>query len=513
MNTTKTIDSNVTSLYIAEEDDLKILPSNPVWHGIEVNSYSDFGGSTTLLQRETINPSRQNQKGKIVDIDASAGFSLDMTKNIFPWLMRGFMFAEAREKFTTQSLSGKTLPIKSVSKGYNFPDSHKLPQKLLTGTIIHASGFSNFANNGLKIVYSCSDNNISTNSSTPQIEELNPPASAKISAVGFKFSSGSCSMEVKKGTLPKLVSTSTDLTKLGLIEGEWIWVGGDASDSYFPKNRGWARITEITAKTITFDDTDFVPENDTGANIKLEIYFGTVIKNEKEQNKIVKKTYCFERTLGSVNNEIQAQYVNGAVANELTINMGSAQYVTADLNYVGCNSFTKKGKNRIIGERLECDKSSPFNATSNIYRQKLSINDTKSSTPSALFAYVTDSSLAISNGVTGVKGLGILGSFDVSVGNFSVTGSITAYFSSVDAIEAIRNNADVGFSTILAAENSGVIFDIPLLALSGGMPNIEKDQKITIPLEKTGAENKHGYTMMYQTFEYLPDSAMPYVNV
>lgn len=248
MNTTKTIDSNVTSLYIAEEDDLKILPSNPVWHGIEVNSYSDFGGSTTLLQRETINPSRQNQKGKIVDIDASAGFSLDMTKNIFPWLMRGFMFAEAREKFTTQSLSGKTLPIKSVSKGYNFPDSHKLPQKLLTGTIIHASGFSNFANNGLKIVSSCSDNNISTNSSTPQIEELNPPASAKISAVGFKFSSGSCSMEVKKGTLPKLVSTSTDLTKLGLIEGEWIWVGGDASDSYFPKNRGWARITEITSK-------------------------------------------------------------------------------------------------------------------------------------------------------------------------------------------------------------------------------------------------------------------------
>ena len=134
------------------------------------------------------------------------------------------------------------------------------------------------------------------------------------------------------------------------------------------------------------------------------------------------------------------------------------------------------------------------------------------STPNALFAYVTDSNLSISNGVTGIKALGILGSFDVSVGNFNVTGSLTAFFSSVEAIEAIRRNADIGFSTILASNNAGAIFDIPLLALSGGIPNVEKDQKITIPLEKTGAQNKHGYTMMYQSFEYLPDIAMPVAN-
>ena len=201
-----------------------------------------------------------------------------------------------------------------------------------------------------------------------------------------------------------------------------------------------------------------------------------------------------------------------SMLNEIKFNLSTANYITCDLSYVACSSLTKKGGERLSGVRLAEDKSDAYNTSSNIYRQKLSVIDNTSSTPNALFAYVTDSNLSISNGVTGIKALGILGSFDVSVGNFNVTGSLTAFFSSVEAIEAIRRNADIGFSTILASNNAGAIFDIPLLALSGGIPNVEKDQKITIPLEKTGAQNKHGYTMMYQSFEYLPDIAMPVAN-
>jgi hypothetical protein len=501
----KTIDSNVASLYIATEDCLKILPDDPVWHGLEVNSYSDLGGSTTLLQRETINPSRQNQKGKIVDLDASAGFSLDFTKNILTWLMQGFMFADARQKFTTKPLDGNQNRAVGVeADGYNFEYSiEKPPGK---NTLIFASGFGKHKNNGLKIVESATLNKILVSGGLSEDSSVNEQA--KITAVGFKFQAGECSI-VLEDRIPSLVTTETKLTNLNLNLGEWVFIGGDTSNSSFKKNKGWARITAINDHSLTFDDTDFNPLDETSKNIELELYFGTVIKNESQQDLIKKRSYCIERTLGEDGNGLQAQYVTGAVANEVKFNLSTAKYITCDLSYVACNSLTKKGGERLKGERLSADKSDAYNTTSNIYRQKLSVIDNSTSTPKALFAYVTDSNLSISNGVSGIKALGVLGSFDVSVGNFNVTGSLTAFFSSVEAIEAIKNNADVGFSAILASNNAGAIFDIPLLALSGGLPNVEKDQKITIPLEKTAAENKHGYTMMYQSFDYLPDAAMP----
>ncbi|NUF48729.1 phage tail tube protein [Gilliamella sp. ESL0250] len=505
----KTIDSNVAGLYIANEDCLKILPDNPVWHGIEVNSYSDLGGSTTLLQRETINPSRQNQKGKIVDLDANAGFSLDFTKNILTWLMQGFMFADAREKFTTKPLDGIQNKIMSIdSDGYNLETPCVNPP--IKGMLISASGFDKHKNNGIKVIKSATASKIIVNGGLAENTLVND--NAKLTAVGFKFQAGECSIVANGGGFPSLVTTKTKVTSLNLTLGEWIFLGGDTSNSSFKKNKGWARITAISDYSLTFDDTDFTPIDENNNNLELELYFGTVIKNESRQDLIKKRSYCIERTLGDDGNGLQAQYVTGAVANEIKFNLSTAQYITCDLSYVACGSLTKKGGERLDGVRLVADKSEAYNTTSNIYRQKLSVIDKTSSIPQTLFAYVTDSNLSISNGVTGIKALGILGSFDVSVGNFNVTGSLTAFFSSVAAIEAIKNNADVGFSTILASNNAGAIFDIPLLALSGGMPNVEKDQKITIPLEKTGAENKHGYTMMYQSFEYLPDIAMPVAN-
>lgn len=286
-NNNKTIDSNVTSLFIAEEESLKVLPDDPIWHGIEVNSYSDIGGSTTLLQRETINPSRQIKKGKVVDLEANAGFSLDMTKKIFPWLMQGFMFANAREKFTSQPLNENKLAISEVTNdGYTFATS--LPKKLPTGTLIYASGFKNYVNNGLKNVTRIDANNIIV--SNTLVAESAIPSSAKITMVGFKFAVNEIIFSVNAGQLPQLVlnTEKVNFTNLGLIPGEWIWLGGDSENSSFDTNKGWARIASVDDKVLTFDDTDFIPTTENSSTVALEIYFGTVIKNENRHDLILK---------------------------------------------------------------------------------------------------------------------------------------------------------------------------------------------------------------------------------
>ena len=139
---------------------------------------------------------------------------------------------------------------------------------------------------------------------------------------------------------------------------------------------------------------------------------------------------------------------------------------------------------------------------------KLSIKPKYESSSTPLFAYLTELSLKVNNNLSENKALGKFGAIDISAGNIDVTGSIKAYFAKIEAVEAVRNNADVGLSAIFARDNCGFMFDIPLIGLGGGQIEVEKDQPIMISLEANGAENEFGHTVMYVNFPYLPTLAM-----
>lgn len=502
------IDSNVTGLAFAEESALKTLPGSPVWNVLEPNSYSDFGGELSTMARDPINASRQRQKGTVTDLDASGGFNIDVTQNNLTKLLQGFFFADVREKFTTQPVNGSAITISGVATS---DDSYSAASGLnaaTAGSIILASGFTNTNNNGIFVAATVASGKITTTKNLT--DEASPPSTAKLQTVGFEFASGDAVLTASASSIV-LSTTTKDLTTLGLTVGEWVFIGGDSTATKFASNApGYARVASISTNAISFSDTTFAATTDSGTGKTLQIFFGSVLRNEKVANLIKRRSYQIERTLGDDGNGTQSEYLTGAIPNELTINVPQADKINADLTFVAMDNEYRTGTQGVkAGTRTGITGEDAFNTSSDIYRLRMNIVDPTTLNNTPLFAYVNELTLTVNNNISPSKAIGVIGAFDASAGNFEVGGSVTAYFSTVAAAQAVRANSNVALNIIAAQNNAGMVWDIPLLSLSGGRVNVEKDQAITVPLDSAAAENPQGYTLLATFLPYVPTVGMP----
>lgn len=500
------IDSNVTGLAFAEEECLKELPATPDWYGLEPNSYSDFGGEITNIARMPIDPSRQRKKGTTTDLEASGGFNADFTQNNLTRLLQGFFFADAREKESTTPLNGTAIPLTALTTSAYQAASGM--DQFLPGHLVKASNMNDAANDGLALVLSVLATGITVDKVL--VADASPAADSFVEACGFEFATGDLDIVASASSIT-LTSTVADFTTFGLNVGEWIFLGGDATINQFANNSpGYARIKSIAANVLELDDTTWTPVSETGTGLELQMFFGTVIRNEKSSSLIVRRSYNVERQLGEDADGIQSEYLEGAIANEFTLNIPQTDKLNADLTFVAMDNTQRSGATGIkSGNRIDAPAEDAYNTSSDIFRLKLNIVDPVTLNPSALFGYVSEANVAINNNVIPNKAIGTLGAFDATAGNFEVSGSITAYFSTVEAVAAVRNNNDVALNVIAAQLNQAMILDMPLLALGGGRVNVEKDAPITVPLDTNAAECEAGYTLLSNFLPYVPSVGMP----
>jgi hypothetical protein len=501
--------SDFTGLSYAEESSLKVLPTTPVWHELEPNAYRDTGGAITTIARAPIRRSRQRLKGSPTDIEVAAGFNQDLTQRNLTRLLQGFMFADAFEKAKTAPFNGTQVPITSVAAdGYLAASGLGV---FSAGDLVIARNFDQPANNGLALVTAVSATKVTV--SKALTANASPAALSRLEEVGRELASGDSAITVGTG-ITSLTSTAGVFTSLGFNVGEWIYIGGDATINKFANNGGYARIRNISANTLDFDKTTWNPVAETGTGKSIRIFYGDFLRNATVANPELIKTrsYNIERRLGNDGVGEQAQYIEGSVANQFTLNIPGQDKLNADLTFVGLNDAYRNGtlglksgtRNTSLGEAA-------YNTSQDVIRMRMNIVDPVTLNPTALFGYITEGTATISNGVTVDKAVGVFGGFDVSLGDFEVGGTVTAYFSTVDAVAAIRNNADVTLDFIVAHKNSAIVYDVPLLTLGGGRMAVEKGRPITIPLDTLAAQNDAGYTLGISFLNYVPNAGMPSV--
>lgn len=488
-----TNESNSTGLAYAEEvqGTPGVLPGDPIWYPLEPNSYSDFGGTTTTEARTPITPSRQRRKGSVVDMDAVGGFNHDWTSRSLFDLMQGFMFADWRKKTDLVATAVTTGAYAVAAGGAAFG----------VKTLLFAEGFTSAANNGMKPVTASTGTSVTT---AGLVNEA-APAGAHIARVGVRGSAAELALAVVDGK-QRLTSSALDLTELGLLKGQWVFIGGDGAGFQFATlaANGFYRVSQIAAGYLEFDRVPGdVTYTDAGAGKTIDLYFGHYIKNEADPAYQKLRTYQLERRLKST----ALEYVKGAGANTLALSGGLAALMKADLGFVGLDAEPATAPK--AGTRAVTPAQTSFSTSANVTRLRL-LND---DTGLALAAYATEFRLSIDNGIQPVKAIGALGGIDLTPGDFMASGSSEWYFTTLEAVAAIKANADVGFDFAMTANvdgrATGWLFDMPLVQLGDGRARVEKDRPIRLPVSYDAvAHETLDHTLSATFYPYLPQLAL-----
>lgn len=515
------LDSNVTGLRIQEELSLGVADVTKPWLEAEPNSYNDFGQQITNVARAPIVADRQMKKGVATDLDASGGYASDLTQENLPDLAQGFFQADllVKEELAVAIVDTTIDDFQPASGG----DAY------VASDLLFAQGFDDGPNNGLHVV-----SGVPAASSIPVTTNLTTAAAQTgiIRRVGFEFAADDLDVVIT-GDFATLVTGTKDFRELGLLPGEFIFLGGDtggAAGDQFTKaaNNGFKRIRSIAENAMVLDKSDLDMEaEDTGTGETVRMFFAPrMIKNEGDPSLIVRRSYQLERQLGypddtfqGAGNDQQVEYLVGAVPSILQFNIATADKLTMDLSFMGTDMEQRPSAVQSVplvglkdGPRPDLVESDAFNSSSDVSRINMSIVSGSDEAPDALFPFIQELSLTVDNNISPNKAVGIFGAFDLTTGKFNVSGTLTAYMADIATQTAVRNNDDVTLDFHFVKANQGISVDLPLVTIGDGRPNVEQDAPITLPISfeaATGAkvDSTFDHTMMMLWWDFLPNAA------
>ncbi len=479
----KKLDSNISSTRLSVETAFKIADGAAVWMPLEINSYGDAAAKFTKVARSPIDSDRQRKKGVTTDLDATFSATSDFTSYNLQQFLPGMFYADYRSK-TELGGAGQ---IVSVNASNQFTAAGGLTVFPVGALIVLRGGTQSAGNSNRILRVTVSTATLLTVNETITAETL--PSTAKLVQVGVRTAAGDLDVDAS-GVLPKLTSTTLNFVTLGINNGEFVWIGGDAALTFFSVNavnNCLARVLNVTATALTLDKCskgDMITEANTLNTV--ELYVGRFLKNEQIAL-IKRRTYQVERQLGASDDalptQIQSEYFTGGIINEMTLNYAQAAIMTFDLKLVCADQELRTGATGVkAGTRPAVENADAHNTSSDLKRVRLAKVVNGDEDPTPLFAFIPSLTLNFTNNVEPLKALTVLGSFEASAGDFVVTGSCEGYFNDIATISAIRNNDTCTLDIYSYKNGQGIVVDLPLVTLGDGSIKLEKDKSQMVPL-------------------------------
>jgi hypothetical protein len=507
------LDSNITETRYSAETSFGVADGSAVWKIIEPNSFSEARGQFAKVARNPIASDRQRKKGVTVDLDAQIGWNQDLQHYSTQDLLQGLFYATARSKTNF----GGTGQLVSVNGSNQITAASGLGVFAVGALVVLRNGTQTAGNSNRVLRVTVSTATALTFAETLVAETL--PATALLVQVGVRTAAGDIDVDAS-GALPVLTSTTLNFSTLGLVPGEHIWIGGDAALTFFSGNAAnncLARVRSVSANAVVLDKASkgaMVTEANTADTV--EIYTGRVLKNEQSALQ-VRRTYQFERQLGAPDDsqptQIQSEYFTGCVFNEAVLNLDTASKITMDMKFLSADQELRTGVTGLkAGTRPAIENADAQNTSTDLKRVRLAKVITGNESPDPLFAFFPSATITFNNGVEPLKAITRLGAFEMSAADFVVTVSLNGYFSSIEAISAIRDNDTLTLDLMEFRNNQGWVIDLPLVTAGDGSIQVEKDKPLMTPLTLECASGEEvdsnlDYTACWTFFDGLPDRA------
>jgi len=490
--------TNNTSLSYAKEETIGVLPGSPVWKLLEPNAITSFGATITTVARNPISKNRQRRKGTVTDLDSAVEFDADFTMDSFKDFIEGFVFSAFTGQVAAQPTSVSTT-------AYTIP---AIAAAIEQSTLVFTRGFLNSENNGLKVV-----DTGGTTTSVPIVGgglvAETPAATRNVSleVAGFRFSSGDLQVDASGD----LITTTKDLTDLGLIAGQMIWVGGQDEANQFATaaNTGFVRVVSISINKLVLDkrSQDFVA--DTGTGKTIDLLFGRFLKNVSvDDANFLEQSFQFEAAYQDLEGNPTPtgdayEYSLGNYCNTAGFELPLTNKATVSFAFVGTDTEVPTTSRKTGADApLNPVETAAFNTSADIARLRITdIDETGLTTD---FKSVT---LNINNNVAPEKVLGNLGARFMNYGNFEIDLEAQLLFTEKAVVEAIRNNQTLTMDFAIRNIDGGVVVDIPSLTLGGGEKEFPVNESILInTTAQAFGDATFNSSLQVSLFPFLPSA-------
>lgn len=504
--------TNGTTLSFAREASLGVLPGSPQWFELEPNGITAWGTTIAKEARNPISQARSRRKGVVTDLDSTVEFEADLTLAHLRHFAEAFLFSRAvgADAFLTSAATstGYTIPALTSAQAGRLIYSSAGAGAV---SLIHASGFINAANNGLKALVD--DPAVSETEITMTglvAESVAATNLAQIAVAGVRGAAGDIEIDADGN----LISTALDFTTLGLARGQVIHVGGlDIANQFFnEENTGFARVRLIEANKLTLDKRDqpFVADDGTdtgsgGTGLRIDLLFGQFVRNVAVGDPdYLEVSNQFE--LASPNlmagGATGYEYSLGNYADALSISIPLNGKATMTLGFVGTDTTNPSTTRALGAENAKAGgQVESFGSASDIARLRIQDVDEEGLTTDFKSANFT-----LTNNVTAEKVIGLLGARFLNVGDIECDVESQVLFTNPDVIERIRCNKTVGLDWVIRNGDGGAAFDLPTGTLGGGNREMPENQSVLLNATYMAHEETiYGFTLGISFFPALPE--------
>jgi len=496
--------TNKTSFRSSVESALETAGTS--WDIVEVNSIGELGKVNEKVMRDPISTDRQRRKGAVVGRTSGFRFEAGATLSHLESLLPAFMFADYAHP-GTQGV-GVYAPTAAVDGG-TAADSFTVAADgdLVANELIFTRGFANAENNGLFVVAAGSTPTSIKVPTASLVAEASPPANVMLEVAGIQGASGDFEIDANGD----LISTLRDFTTLNLSVGQFIKIGGTATNTFFATaaNNAYARIDAIAANKLTLSKRGAAFALDNGAGKTIQIFYGRFLRQyDVDHAKFIERSYTFEVKLDDLlpGPADHYMYPKGNYAGELTINFPLKGEVTMSVVFVGTDTESPTTSRKTGASTALSPAKSSILTTSGSMWKRLRITEADET---GVLSFLKQGTLKINNNVAGedAQAPGVTGHKYMNYGNHHPDFEGTWLFEDKAVVTAIEEDRTMSAEFGLRNSDGAIMFDFPAIDLSGGGVGLPVNETVTIQSTAASFKQTTGvnqYSMSVSLFPHIP---------